>query len=66
MITLPDHDAIELAELLDWLAEFFNHTTTDTTLTLAFTAWADNPTAIADLTRDLHRWTNQLRTSTPT
>jgi len=63
MITLPDHDAIELAELLDWLTEFFTHTTDPNN---KFNTWANNPTAIADLTHDLHRWTNQLRTSTPT
>ena len=64
MITLPDHDAIELAELLDWLTEFFTHTNDE--LTDTFTTWAAHPTAVDDLTHDLIRWANQLRTTTPT
>ena len=63
MIELPDHDAIELAELLDWLTEFL---ITTPTITAALATWADNPTALHDLTHDLNRWTHQLRTTTPT
>jgi hypothetical protein len=64
MITLPDHDAIELAELLDWLAEFL--TVAPTTIVEAFNQWASDPTATPNLTQDLQRWANQLRTTTPT
>ena len=63
-IALPIEDAAELAELLDWIAEFLTNapqTTTDT-----FNNWAHNSAAAPNLTQDLRRWASQLRTTTPT
>jgi hypothetical protein len=64
MITLPDHDAIELAELLDWLNAYFNTTTAD--IKTNFNTWAAGPDALHELTLDLDSWANLLRTTTPT
>jgi hypothetical protein len=57
-MNLPDHDAIELAELLNWLADYLagaNDETLD-----HFNTWAANPNAATDLTADLHQWTTRL------
>jgi hypothetical protein len=57
-VILPDHDAVELADLLTWISEFFAHA--DHHTHHQFTAWATNPNAVTDLTNDLNRWNQQL------
>ena len=63
-MNLANIDAIELAETLDWIAEFF--TQTDPTTTAKFNTWAANPDAVPDLINHLHEWSHQLTTNPPT
>jgi hypothetical protein len=63
-IQLSDDDAIELADLLDWLTAFF--ATAQPHMADTFTAWACNPTAVAELAHDLQRWSHQLCTTVRT
>ena len=60
-MNLNDIDAIELAEALDWIAQFF--TQADPATPDRFNTWAINTTAVPDLINDLHRWTHQLTTN---
>ncbi len=63
-MNLTDLDAIELAETLDWIAQFL--TQTDPATITKFNAWANNPDAATDLITDLHEWSHHLTTNPPT
>ena len=63
-MNLTDADAIELADALNWIAEFL--TQADPATINRFNTWANNPEAVPDLIKDLHEWTHQLTRNHPT
>ena len=63
-IALDIIDAIELAEVLDWINDYFNTTIID--IKSDFDHWAGSRDALDDLTHNLTMWANLLRTTPST